>query len=82
MGKSLEVLLRKKKKKSFAETLKRSPTAARMGREFAGEWTHAYVWLSPSTVHLKLSQYCQLALLQYKIKSLNLKSTQELVKTE
>ena len=40
LGKSLEVLLRKKKKKSFAETLKRSPTAARIGREFAGEWIY------------------------------------------
>ena len=53
-----------------------------MAGELGGAWVHAYVWLSPSTVHLKLSQYCQLALLQYKIKSLNLKSTQELVKTE
>ena len=52
------------------------------GRGVGGAWVHAYVWLSPSTVHLKLSQYCQLALLQYKIKSLNLKSTQELVKIE
>ena len=24
-------------------------------REFGGEWIHAYVWLSPFTVHLKLS---------------------------
>ena len=29
-----------------------------MGREFGGEWTHVYVWLSPSAVHLKLSQHC------------------------
>ena len=43
LGKSLEVLLRKKKKKSFAETLKRSPTAARIGREFAGVWIYVYV---------------------------------------
>ena len=63
LGKSLEVLLRKKKKKSFAETLKRSPTAARMGREFAGEWIYVYVWLSPFAVHLKLSQHCLLAML-------------------
>ena len=28
--------------------------AARMGREFGGEWTHAHVWLSPFAVHLKL----------------------------
>ena len=29
--------------------------AAWMGREFGGEWTHRYVWLSFSAVHLKLS---------------------------
>ena len=29
-----------------------------------------YVWLSPFTAHLKLSQHCQLAIPQYKIKSL------------
>ena len=28
-----------------------------MGGEFAGELTHVYVWLSPFTVHLKLSQH-------------------------
>ena len=28
------------------------------GGEFGGEWTHVYVWLSPSVVHLKLSQHC------------------------
>ena len=32
--------------------------AAWMGGEFGGEWIHVYVWLSPFTVHLKLSQYC------------------------
>ena len=26
-----------------------------MGGEFGGEWTHVYGWLSPCTVHLKLS---------------------------
>ena len=26
-----------------------------MGEEFRGEWIHVYAWLSPSTVHLKLS---------------------------
>jgi len=25
--------------------------------EFGGEWIHVYVWVSPCTVHLKLSQY-------------------------
>ena len=42
--------------------------AAWMGGKL-GEWIHVYVWLSHSAAHLKLSQHCQLALLQYKIKS-------------
>ena len=29
-----------------------------MGGDFGGEWIHVYVWLSPFTVHLKLSQHC------------------------
>ena len=32
--------------------------AARMGGEFGEEWIYVYVWLSPFTVHLKISQYC------------------------
>ena len=44
--------------------------AAWMGGEFGGEWIHRYVWLSPFAVHLKLSQHCQSAIPQYKIKSL------------
>ena len=32
--------------------------AAWMGGEFGGEWIHGYVWMSPFTVHLKLSQNC------------------------
>jgi len=40
-----------------------------MGGEFGGERRHAYVWLSPFAVHLKLSQSCSLAISQYKIKS-------------
>ena len=28
------------------------------GGEFGGEWIHVCVWLSPFTVHLKLSQCC------------------------
>ena len=28
-----------------------------MGRELGGEWIHVHVWLSPFTVHLKLSQH-------------------------
>ena len=34
-----------------------------------GKWIHVYVWLSPFAVHLKLSQHCQSAIVQYKIKS-------------
>ena len=34
------------------------------GGEFGAEWIQVYVWLSPFAVHLKLSQYCQLAILQ------------------
>ena len=44
--------------------------AAWMGREFGREWIRVYVWLSPFAVHLKLSQHCQLAILQYKIRFL------------
>jgi len=29
--------------------------AAWMGGDFRGEWIHVYVWLSPFTIHLKLS---------------------------
>ena len=32
--------------------------AAWMGRGFGGEWIHVYVWLSPFSVHLKLSLHC------------------------
>ena len=32
--------------------------AAWMGQEFGGEWIHVYVWLSPFSVSLKLSQHC------------------------
>ena len=32
--------------------------AAWMGRDFGGEWIRVYVWLSPFTIHLKLSQHC------------------------
>ena len=34
--------------------------AAWMGREFGREWILVSVWLSPFTVHLKLSQHCSL----------------------
>ena len=37
-------------------------------RGAGGGRIHGCVWLSPSAVHLKLSQHCQLATLQYKIK--------------
>ena len=42
--------------------------AAWMGGEFGGEWTHVYIWLSPLAIQLKLSQHCQSAIPQYKIK--------------
>ena len=29
-----------------------------MGGELGGEWIRVYAWLSPSAVHLKLSQHC------------------------
>ena len=44
--------------------------AAWTGGEFEREWIHVYVWLSPFAVHLKISQHCELAIPQYKIKSL------------
>ena len=44
------------------------------GRGVGGEWIHAYVWLSPFAVHLKLSQHWQLAILQYKINFFFLKN--------
>ena len=28
------------------------------GGWLVGEWIHVYVWLSPFTIHLKLSQHC------------------------
>ena len=46
-----------------------------MRGEIGGEWIHTYIymyvciWLSPFAVHLKLSQQCELAILQYTIKS-------------
>ena len=43
--------------------------AAQTRGEFGGDWTHAYVWLGRSAVHLKLSQHYQLAIIQCKIKS-------------
>ena len=49
--------------------------AAWMGAGFRGEWTHVYVCLSPFAVYLKLSQHCELAIPQYKTKSL--KKTKE-----
>ena len=31
-----------------------------MGGEFGRKWTHVYIWLSPFSFHLKLSQHCLL----------------------
>ena len=28
------------------------------GNRVGGEWIHVYVWLSPFTLYLKLSQHC------------------------
>ena len=39
-----------------------------MGGEFGGEWTHVYIWPSPLAIQLKLSQHCQSAIPQQKIK--------------
>ena len=36
--------------------------AAWMGGEFGGKGMHVYAWLSPFTVHLKLSQHSYLAI--------------------
>ena len=41
--------------------------AAWMAGEFGREWIHVYVWLSHFAVHLKPSQQCSPAILQYKI---------------
>ena len=35
-----------------------TPPFEQRGREFEGEWTQVNAWLSPSAVHLKLSQHC------------------------
>ena len=43
--------------------------AAWMGGDSGGKWICVYVWLSPSAVHLKLSQHRSLAIFQSKIKS-------------
>ena len=50
-----------------------------MGGEFKGEWIHVYVWLSPFTVHLKLSQYCQSHIPQNKINSFFKKKKKTLI---
>ena len=41
--------------------------AAWMREEVEEAWIHVYVWLSLFAVYLKLSQHCQLPILQYKI---------------
>ena len=40
------------------------------GRGVGGEWIHVYVWLSPFTVRLKLSQHGLSATPQYKMFSM------------
>ena len=51
--------------------------AAWKGGESGGEWILVYVWLSPLTVLLKLSQHCLLAIPQYKVKCLIEKKKRE-----
>ena len=45
-----------------------------MTGELSGEWIHAYIRLSPFTVHPKLPRHCSLAILQNKIKNLFFKN--------
>ena len=37
--------------------------------QYRGERIHMFVWLGPFAVHLKVSQHCEKAIPQYKIKS-------------
>ena len=52
--------------------------AAWIGGGLGVEWIHAYVWLSTFTIHLKLSQHCWLAILQYKTKTSKTKKENKL----
>ena len=45
-----------KKKKTRTYCIAQGTMAAWLGGEFGREWIHVYVWLSPFTAHLKLSQ--------------------------
>ena len=48
-------------KKTEVKTLKgkeKKIKTAWMEGQFGGEWTHVYVWLNSSAVHLKPSQRC------------------------
>ena len=40
------------------------------GRGVGREWIHVYVWLSPFTDHLRLSQHCEPTVPQHKAKRL------------
>ncbi|CAM9781916.1 unnamed protein product [Rangifer tarandus platyrhynchus] len=51
--------------------------AAWVGGEFWREWIHVYVRLGPFAVLLKLSQHCELAIPQYKIKLKKKKQQQQ-----
>ena len=51
----------------------RNKSIACKAGELGEEWIHVYVWLSPFSVHLKLSQYCYSVISQLKIKSLKKK---------
>ena len=50
--------------------------------EFGGEWIQVYAWLSHSAGHLKLSQYCSLTILQYKVKKLKVNTSKQSVKAK
>ena len=39
-----------------------------MGKESEKEWISVYVYLNHFAIHLKLTQHCKSAILQYKIK--------------
>ena len=41
--------------------------AAWVGGGVRGEWIHVSVWLSPFTLHLKLSQHCSSPISQYQL---------------
>ena len=53
-----------------------------IGRGYAGEWIHIYVWLSPFAIHLKLSQHCESVIQNKKFKKMNKQTKQTTKKTQ